>query len=230
MGSMSLADFRKHCNEWTGDFAVPCGDWVKLGGSTLTAAALGDRAGGNVVAVERATGDSSTLWAATSTGRVFITKNAAAEPEGAVSFTRLDSFAANDPGRFVSSIYVDPSNPNRAWVSYSGFSAATPGTPGHVFLVTYNGVTATWASLDGGAGPGALGDIPVTDLVRDDVTGDLYASTDYGVLRLASASSGWTLAAPGMPNIEIAGLTIVPSARKLYAASHGMGAWLLNLP
>jgi hypothetical protein len=145
-----------------------------------------------------------------------------------VSFTRLDSFAPNSPGRFVSSIYVDPANSNRAWVSYSGFSAATPAAPGHVFLVTYTGAVATWTSLDG-SGTGPLGDIPVTDLVRDDLTGDLYASTDYGVLRLAAASSGWTLAAPGMPNVEIAGLTVVPSARKLYAASHGMGAWLLNL-
>ena len=33
---------------------------------------------------------------------------------------------------------------------------------------------------------GDLDDLPVTDLVRDDVTGDLYAATDFGVLRLAA--------------------------------------------
>jgi hypothetical protein len=32
-----------------------------------------------------------------------------------------------------------------------------------------------------------------------------------------------------MPNLEVAGLTIVPGARKLYAATHGLSAWLLNL-
>jgi hypothetical protein len=227
MGSMSLADFRKHCNEWTGDFSVPCGDWQPLGGPQLTSAALGDRAGGDVVAVERASSDTSTLWAATATGRVFISKNADADPASSVSFTRLDSLAANDPNRFVSSIYIDSANPNHAWVSYTGFNAATPATPGHVFEVTYNQVagTATWTdrSYD-------LGDLPITDLVRDDVTGDLYAASDYGALRLASGATSWTLAAPGMPNVEVAGLTIVPSARKLYAATHGMGAWSLNLP
>jgi hypothetical protein len=62
------------------------------------------------------------------------------------------------------------------------------------------------------------------------VTGDLYAASDYGVVRLASGSSSWTLAAPGMPNVEVAGLTIVPSKRKLYAATHGRAAWSLNLP
>jgi hypothetical protein len=227
MGSMSLADFRKHCNEWTGDFAVVCGDWVPLGSSRLTNAAFGDRAGGNVAAVERASSDTSTLWAATTTGRVFISKNADADPASSVSFTRLDSLAANDPNRFVSSIYVDPANANHAWISYSGFNAATPATPGHVFEVTYNqgAGTATWTdrSYD-------LGELPITDLVRDDVTGDLYAASDYGALRLESGATSWTAAAPGMPNVEVAGLTIVPSARKLYAATHGMGAWSLNLP
>jgi hypothetical protein len=227
MGSMSLADFRKHCNEWTGDFAVVCGDWAPLGSTRLTNAAFGDRAGGNVAAVERASSDTSTLWAATTTGRVFISKNADADPASSVSFTRLDSLAANDPNRFVSSISIDPANANHAWISYSGFNAATPGTPGHVFEVTYNqgAGTATWVdrSYD-------LGELPITDLVRDDVTGDLYAGSDYGALRLASGATSWTLAASGMPNVEVAGLTIVPTARKLYAATHGMGAWSLNLP
>jgi hypothetical protein len=227
MGSMSLADFRKHCNEWTGDFTVPCGDWQPLGGPTLTDASFGDRAGGNTVAVERASSDTSTLWAATATGRVFISKNADADPAASVSFTRLDTLAANDPNRFVSSIYIDPANANHAWISYTGFNAATPATPGHVFEVTYNqgAGTATWTdrSYD-------LGDLPITDLVRDDVTGDLYAGTDYGALRLESGATTWTLAASGMPNVEIAGLTIVPAQRKLYAATHGMAAWALNLP
>jgi hypothetical protein len=75
-----------------------------------------------------------------------------------------------------------------------------------------------------------MGDIPITDVVRDDVTGDLYASSDFGVFRLLSGASAWVVAAPGMPNVEVAGLTIVPGERKLLAATHGLGAWLLNLP
>jgi hypothetical protein len=47
---------------------------------------------------------------------------------------------------------------------------------------------------------------------------------------LADGTTSWALAAPGMPNVEVAGLTIVPSERKLYAASHGLSAWSLNLP
>ena len=75
-----------------------------------------------------------------------------------------------------------------------------------------------------------MGDLPVTDLVRDDVTGDLYAGTDFGVLRLEAGSSTWTVAGTGLPGVETAGLTIVPGDRVLYAATHGRSAWKLTLP
>ncbi len=231
MGSMSLAELRQHCNEWFGDFSVVCGDWQPLGipgaAGRLTGAAYGtDRAGGFVAAVERATADTSTLWAATQTGRVFISRNADADPVTAVTFVRLDSLAANDPTRFISGIHVDPANPNRAWIAYSGFDATTPTTPGHVFEVTFNPLagTATWVDVSHD-----FGDIPVNDVARDDVTGDLYAATDFGVFRLAAGATEWGASAPGMPKVEVAGLTFVSAARKLYAATHGLGAWRLNL-
>jgi hypothetical protein len=88
-----------------------------------------DRAGGTVAAVERAPSDTATLWAATSTGRAFISKNADADPSSAAIFTRLDSLSAIDPNRFVSGIHIDPSNANHAWISYTSFSAATPIPP-----------------------------------------------------------------------------------------------------
>ena len=180
-----------------------------------------------MAAIERTTADTSTAWAATTTGRVFISKNVDADPASAVSWTRLDDDVAIDPNRFVSSIYVDRANGNHAWISYSGFGVNTPGTPGHIFEVTYDPGTgtSTWVDLSYN-----FGDLPVTDLVQDAATGDLYASSDFGIMRLAGGTSSWTLAAPGMPNVEVAGLTIVPSERKLYAATHGLSAWSLNLP
>ena len=76
-----------------------------------------------------------------------------------------------------------------------------------------------------------MGDLPVTDLVRDDVTGDLYAATDFAVLKLAGGNpaNGWIIAGSGLPMVEVTGLTIVPSARVLYAATHGRSAWKLEL-
>lgn len=227
MGTMTLDEFRQHCNEWFGDFAATCGDWEQVASPSLTNSGFGNRAGGSVVAIERYVADTSTAWAATQTGRVFISKNVDADPASAVTWTRLDDDSATAPGRFVSGIAVDPTNPNRAWVSYSGFGVNTPSTPGHVFEVLYDPNTGNsiWTDLSYD-----FGDLPATDVVRDNVTGDLYVSSDFGVMRLVSGASSWTLAAPGMPHVEVAGLTIIPGERKLYAATHGLSAWLLNLP
>jgi hypothetical protein len=240
LGSRTLDQADAVCNEFTGTGpAGSCGDFARLGPNPLTGAFWGDRAGPAVAAIERATSDNSTAWAATSTGRVFITRNVDAEPvevtldqqgreirtAAAVAWTRLDDDAVT-PNRFVSSIHVDPADPNHAWISYSGFGSNTPTTPGHVFEVTFNPATgtSTWTdrSFD-------LGDIPVTDLVRDDVTGDLYTGTDFGPIRLAAGTTTWTSAAPGIPNVEITGLVVLPQQRILYAATHGLGAWRLNL-
>ena len=225
MGSMTLDEFRYQCNEWYGVYQVQCGDWEQIATPALNSAALGDRAGGAVAAIERTKADTSSAWAATTTGRVFVSKNADADPAAAVTWTRIDT--ATTPNRFVSSIYVDPADGNHAWVSYSGYESNTPTTPGHIFEVTFDPGTgtATWVDLSYD-----FGDLPVSDLVRDDVTGDLYAASDFGVVMLPAGSTSWVEAAPGMPNVEVTGLTIVPSERKLYAATHGLSAWLLNMP
>jgi hypothetical protein len=230
-----------NCPEFTTSGADPnCGDFVILGGpigpaspSRLTGTFYGaDRTLGNVAAVERAPSDTGTLWAATTTGRVFISKNADNATSSSVTYTRLDTLpsATADPGRFVSGIFIDPSNPNHAWISYSGYNFNTPSQPGHVFEVTYNQGTndATWTSLDNPGGT-AFPDFPATDIVRDS-NGDLYVSNDFGVMVLADGSTGWATAGTGLPMVEVAGLTIVPSARVLYAATHGRSAWKLTLP
>jgi hypothetical protein len=224
----------QHCNEFTGDFTVQCGDWVPLDGLSLTGTGRGAaRAGGNVSWLQRTASDASTLWAATSTGRVFVSHNANAATPSAVTFTQLDTLAANSPGRAVSSIYVDPANSNHVWISYLGYNGNTPSTPGHVFSVTYDpgAGTATWTSLDG-TGSGSIGDQPINAIVFDKGTGDLFSSTDFGVVRLAASDlpSGWVMAAQNLPVVTVAGLTINPDARQLLAATHGRGAYQLTLP
>jgi hypothetical protein len=149
-----------------------------------------------------------------------------------VTFTRLDTLAGNTPARAVSSIAVDPADPNHAFISYLSYNPLSV-NPGHVFSVTYNpgAGTATWTSLDG-TGSGSIGDQPVNGVAFDPMTGDLYAATDFGVAKLVDANSanGWTLAAEGLPVVTVAGLTINPGERQLLAATHGRGAYQLTLP
>ena len=221
-----------NCPEFTTSAANPaCGDFVRIGvpGTTdLTAASYGTRAGGFVSRIARAPSNTGTIWASTNTGRLFISDNGDA-PAAAVVWERLDTSSLSDPGRFISGIFVDPANPNRAFVSYSGYNFNTPAQPGHVFEVLRTGPgTATWTNLDGGTGP--LGDLPTTDVVYDAPTNTLYAATDFAVLKKALPAGAWVVAGTGMPQVEVAGLTIVSSERILYAATHGRSMWMLKLP
>ena len=215
-----------------------CGDFVRIGpldATDLTDSGIygpavygADRRGGFVASIARTPSDTGTLWVATGTGRVFVSKNADAAA-GSVTYKRLDSLpsAAAAPQRFVTGIYVDRANSNHAWISYSGYGVNTPSQPGHVFEVTYNGSDATWTQLDGGAG--GLADLPITGLVRHDSTGDIYVSSDFGVMRLNRGSNTWVVAGSGLPMVEVTGLTISASGHELYAATHGRSAWLLHL-
>jgi hypothetical protein len=225
LGNRTPAEASRICNTWTGTYEASCGDWVELGANPLTDAFWGDRDGGGVAAIARTRANNSSAWVATTTGRVFVTPNVNADPAAAVSWTRVDDDAVT-PNRFVSGITVDPTNGNHAWISYSGYVSNTPATPGHIFEVTFDpgrgGSTWIDRTYD-------FGDLPATDIARDDPTGDLYVASDFGVLRLTAGTTTWTKAAPGLPNVEVAGLVLVPGERILYAASHGLGAWRLSI-
>ncbi len=245
-GSQSHLD--SQCNEFlpgsSFDPSFNCGDWVPLGGPVgpgnpgdLTSSLYGtdkSPAGASyVVAISRAPSNTGTLWAGTRRGRVFVSTNADASDASTVTYDRIDlkttTPGSGTPTRFVSGIAVDPADPNHAYVSFSGYNAyatASGTATGHVFDVHYNPGThsATWTDISHD-----LGDVPVTGIALDSQTGDLYASSDFGVAELASGATSWTAAAPGLPTVTVYGLTIVPSARILYAATHGRGIYSLNL-
>jgi len=160
-------------------------------------------------------------------GRVFVASNADDTTPSNVTFYRIDT--SSTPTRFVSGIAIDPSNPNHAYVSYSGYNAyatASGTATGHVFEVRYNPVshTATWANLDNN-----LGDQPITGIALDANTGDLFVSTDFGVDVLRRSDTQWVQAAGSLPPVAVYGLTVDSNARVLYAATHGRGAWVLDL-
>jgi hypothetical protein len=258
-----------NCPEFvTGSTTLGCGDYRPMGGpycdglaSTPTIPscinAEGDLAGtfygadrqGLVVSwVARSGSDHGTLWAATGAGRIFVTHNADASDPSTITWHRIDN--PSSPTRYPSAIYVDPANPSHAWISYSGYNAVTPTTPGHVFSVTEGpaniGGDGTFVNLNVESGtsvfptPTGVGDLPVSDIVRDDRTHTLYVGTDFGVLAGPQDGASWHLTR-GMPRYEITHLEIQPSnrvptcmggghcERVLYAATHSQGIWRMGL-
>jgi len=236
-GGGDRAFLEAHCNTAVGEepsdllYTGACGtlnDWRPLGTTSLASAATfgGGKGGGSITAMSHGS-DASTLWAATNGGRLFVSKNADADAPS-VTFRRIDTPA--QPNRVPSSVTVDPSNANHAIVTFSGYGSNTPTTLGHVFDVTYDPAagSATWTNISYD-----IGDQPVNDAVYDDATGDVYASTDFGVVRLVSGTQSWVPAADGLPNAAVSGLTLAGSDkagdRLLYAATHGRGAYRLRL-
>lgn len=213
-----------NCRFPTGAVAgASCGDWRPLGADLTSDFYGSDRVGGMIVSAERTPADAGTLWAATNFGRLFVSKNADG-PAAAVTFTRVDTPSL--PNRFVTRIAVNRVNPNVAFISYSGFNALTPSTPGHIFRAVFNPATgvATFTSSDFD-----LGDIPINTLAYDDVRGDLYAATDFGPLVLKAGTARWVLAGRGFPEVVMVDLEIAPEQGVLVAATHGMGIFTLRL-
>jgi len=260
----NIAGYEANCPEFvTGGGQPGCGDYRPLGGpmctsigtcagtaGDLTSTVYGpDRTGGSISFMARDGADHGTLWVATSAGRIFVTHNADASDPATVSWHRIDN--ATSPTRFPSGIYVDAFDTGHAWVSYSGYNAATPSTPGHVFEVRENGSapgSGSFTNLNiesGGTSsfptPFSDGDLPVSDVVRDDNQATLYAATDFGVLVGPNdGHSGWHLT-KGMPRYEVMHLEIQPSSRVptcvgsstcerlIYAATHSQGIWKFDL-
>jgi len=240
-GGGDRAFLEAHCNVTTIpgkdpsnlQFTGACGsaaDWPKLGTATLTGTGFGASKSGNTISALSRGADDGTMWAGTGAGRVLISKNINAADPASVTFTRIDTSSPLPPGRAVSSIFADPTNPNHAIVTFSGFDSNTPTTPGHVFDVVYDPGTglATWTNISYD-----LGDQPINDAVLDTGTGNLFVSTDFGVLLLANGTQTWTPAADGLPPAAVSGLTIARAqhghAQFIYAATHGRGAYRLKL-
>ncbi len=240
LGGQSYMDL--NCNEFfSNPFAknAPlCGDWEALGGpggagnaGDLVSAHYGTDKGGSWV-VYIAQGDPnaddaeerSPLWVGTRRGRVFVSTNANAPVAADVVFNRIDT--AGQPKRFVSAIAVDPRHPTHAFVSFSGYNAYTPTTPGHVFDVRYHreSGTASWTDISAN-----LGDQPIVGVAYDPQSGRVYASTDYGVVVRAAGGTTWNVAGAGLPAVAVYQLVIDSASRSLYAVTHGRGIYRLDL-
>ncbi len=88
--------------------------------------------------------------------------------------SRSGGSTSTTPGRFITGIAIDPTDPNHAYVSYTGYNAYTKNSPGHVFEATYKPKKKkahfTDISYD-------LGDQPVTGLALYGNNRDLFAAT-----------------------------------------------------
>jgi hypothetical protein len=110
-------------------------------------------------------------------------------------------------------------------VTFSGFAGFFgPADVGHVYLTTTRG--ASWTDVSGN-----LPNIPVNDIVIDpDLTNTIYIATDIGVFVSTTGGTNWALLGTGLPRVAVLGLRLQRSSRILRVATHGRGAWDIQLP
>lgn len=134
-----------------------------------------------------------------------------------------DSTKNNLPNRTITSIAIDPTNANRAFIGYSGYNANTPTKPGHIFLTTNLG--ASWTDVSGD-----LPDIPVNAIILDPQNKNhLLVGTDLGIFETSNCGANWLQQNSGMANVSIADLDLRQD-RHVVAATHGRGMFRTATP
>ncbi len=126
------------------------------------------------------------------------------------------------PIRPVSAFAVDRSDYRLAYVAYTGFDAATPLTPGHVFKTMDGG--QTWANVSGN-----LPDAPINTLLLSPTDPNtLYAGTDVGPMVTTDGGATWGPMGSGFPIVAVTSLDLNPYTAQMLASTHGRGAWVVT--
>lgn len=123
----------------------------------------------------------------------------------------------------LTDVAVDPSFPDRVWVTFSGFVL------GEKVYRTVNG-GASWTNISGSGSTG-LSILPVNTILRvSGINGRVYVGTDDGVYFTDDALAPvWRPHTRGLPLVVVKDLELYPDRQKLLAATFGRGLWEGNL-
>ncbi|MGE3274145.1 MAG: hypothetical protein AB7O67_03465 [Vicinamibacterales bacterium] len=162
--------------------------------------------------------DSNRVAAGTDQGDVLITD------AGGTATASTEWIATRARDGWVTSVTWAPDAPDTLYATYGNFGGR------HVYVSHDRG--ATWAPLDGD-GEQALPDIPVHSLVVDpDDPARIYLGTDLGVFVSTTGGGTWMTEATGFGPAVTEWLALIrdTSGRKrLFAFTHGRGAWRVTL-
>jgi MYXO-CTERM domain-containing protein len=193
-----------------------------LNGSSCTSDPTGPRFDDVIAAIAVAPSDANRIYTGSTAGRVFTSRTGGATDAGGAW---TDVTSAVLPTRFVSGLAVDPKNPDVVYVAFSGFSAATPTTPGHIFQSKNGG--ATWARFDTALDPA---DLSFNTVVAHPASSDIvYVGTDFGVLFTPDGGRTWAPLGTGLPNVAAYSLVFHEKTSQLFVGTHGRSAWSTKL-
>lgn len=116
----------------------------------------------------------------------------------------------------ITYIAVDHENPNRIWITKSGYSSSDK-------VWEYTG--SEWKNISSN-----LPNVPINTIVHQEDSPDrLYIGTDVGVFYTDYNSAYWQRYGSGLPNVIVFELEINYTNNKLRAASYGRGMWEVDI-
>lgn len=122
------------------------------------------------------------------------------------------------PDLFISYIAVSDTDPEKIWVSFSGFVNNEK-----VYASTDGG--DSWENISNG-----LPNVPTSSIVYQNGSNDgLYIGTDVGVFYRNGVYESWQPFFSGMPNVIVSELEINYFTNTIYAATFGRGLWQSDL-
>lgn len=124
--------------------------------------------------------------------------------------------------RYISCIAVDPSNPQRFWVSLSQVGG------GSIYRSDDGG--SSWSNCTAGLPSGARG-LPMNAVVVDPADFKrVWVAADVGVYQTLDLGSSWTDFANGLPNAMAVDLLLHKQDRMLVCATRNRGVWVISVP
>lgn len=174
---------------------------------------------GGISALAIHPGDSNTLYAGTSSGRIYRIQRTGATWNLA-DVTTIDITSTGMPP-YVSDLAIDTAG--TVWASFAAVLWAEPFgefTNDHVWRRT---TTATsWQVRSTGLARAN----PINSIVVDPINNDrLFCAADVGVFRTDDGGGSWVPWDEGLPNAAVFKLAIHGSSRLLRAATHGRSIW-----
>ena len=133
--------------------------------------------------------------------------------DGGSTFVERDT--GLPPSQFPTSVAVDPGNPQRVAVTFTGLGFGGK----HVFMTSNAGVSWIDTTVN-------LPDIPANS-VTIDPAGNVFIGDDMGVFVLLKGGASWLVLGTGLPHVATFGLVFSANGT-LIAATHGRSTWALS--
>jgi uncharacterized protein YgiB involved in biofilm formation len=148
----------------------------------------------------------------TSAGRIYSSADAA------IASPTFTDVTGNYPGGTVSDVAMTPGNPQRVFITRSGFGAS------RLYRSTTGGTT--WTAVGSG-----LPNVPANTVAIDPLdTQRIFVGTDVGVYESTDGGDNFIAFSAGLPlGLVVTDLEVDDSPHFLHAGTYGRGAWKVAL-